>query len=61
MVIPPSKMTKAQWDHARRKGCFIEARVSKGAREIKITRVSWSESGRGGGPKRPELRPVDQL
>ena len=54
MVIPPSKMTKAQWDHARRKGCFIEARVSKGGREIKITRISWSESGRGGGPKRPQ-------
>ena len=54
MVIPPSKMTAAQWDHARRKGCFIEARVSKGGREIKITRISWSESGRGGGPKRPQ-------
>ena len=52
MVIPPSKMTAAQWDNARRKGCFIEARVSKGGREIKITRISWSASGRGGGPKK---------
>ena len=61
MVIPPSKMTAAQWDNARRKGCFIEARVSKGGREIKITRISWSASGRGGGPKRPAARPEDCL
>ena len=32
MVIPPRKMTKAQWDHARRNGCCIEIRVSKGVR-----------------------------
>ena len=33
-VVKPSKMTKQQWAEAKRKGCWIEARMKLGGTEI---------------------------